>query len=114
MLFGTKEQESNYIDGILTMEGLEELILEGVMRGFRKLARGLNDGKMKKLKSLALRYLLDIASEDIVTIVSSLEHLEYLEIDDTHDIMGEVNEVTDALQEEFSQVVFTNLPLLNI
>ena len=46
--------------GILAMHGLEELILEGVMRGFRILVRGIKKGKIGKLKCLALRNLLDI------------------------------------------------------
>ena len=100
--------------GILAIHGLEELILEGVMRGFEMLARGIQEGKIGKLKCLALRYLLDIDMDDVVTIVNSLEQLEYLEIDDAHDIMAEIVDVTDTLQLEFPQVMFTNFPHLQI
>ena len=114
LLFVTKEQEDLYMTGILAIEGLEEMILEGVMKGFRMLARGIKEGKIRKLKCLALRYLLDIDKDDVVTIVNSLEQLEYMEIDDAHDIMAEIADVTDTLQLEFPQVMFTNFPHLQI
>ena len=99
---------------ILAIEGLEELILEGVMRGFRMLAKGIKEGKIGKLRCLALRYLLDIDMGDVFTIVNSLEKLEYLEIDDAHDIMAEIVNLTDTLQLEFPQIMFTNFPHLQI
>ena len=52
--------------------------------------------------------------EDVVTIVNSLEQLEYLEIDDAHDISAEIVDVTDTVQLEFPQVMFTNFPHLQI
>ena len=63
LLFGKKEQENLYITSILDIEGLEKLILEGVMSGFQTLARGIKEGKLGSLRCLALRMNLEIFLE---------------------------------------------------
>ena len=114
MPWAGREQEGLYMAAILDIPGLEELILEGFMWGFQTLSKGVRNGKLKKLKCLALRSLLVVGTENVVTIVESLKNLKYFEIDDSFDIEGEVKDVVAALQMEHPFKKFTSLPHLQL
>ena len=114
MPWAGREQEDLYMAAILDIPGLEELILEGFMWGFQTLSKGVRNGKLKKLKCLALRSLLVVDTENVFTIVESLKNLKYFEIDDSFDIEGEVKDVVAALQMEHPFKKFTSLPHLQL
>ena len=113
-IFGTWEQESVYVDSILDLDNLKELVVEGVLRGFQRFTIGIKNGKLRNLEKLALRFLLDISAEDIKTIVTSLRQLRYLEIDTTHDLLDEIKETLEGLGGLYPYILFTDLPRLNI
>lgn len=113
-IFGTWEQESVYVDSILDLDNLKELVVEGVLRGFQRFTKGIKNGKLRNLEKLALRFLLDISAEDIKTIVTSLKQLRYLEIDTTHDLLDEIKETLESLSDLFPYILFTDLPRLTI
>ena len=85
------------------------------MEGFKALrliAIGARSGKLGHLRQLALRRMMDYNLQYVRTVAARLPRLQYFEIDDTYDLVNEIEEIFISLSPLFENILFTSLPLL--
>ena len=106
------DYEAAIFIGIFSLSKLEALTLQG-FQALRMIAVGASSGKLRNLKKIALRRTMDYSLDDVKIIASRLPRLQYFEIDDTYDIVSEIEEIFSSVSPMFDKILFTSLPLLD-
>ena len=102
-------------NAVLRLSSLQDLILENFMvNGFHLLRKGIEVGRLCDLKRLALRSIFLRDPYAIVSILESIGHLDYLELDDTIDLDNEIGDAFESLKLMYPQTTFTTTPMLKI
>ena len=99
------------LSGVFKLKKLEVLTLEG-FKALRLIAIGARSGKLGHLRQLALRRMMDYNMEHVRVVASRLPRLQYFEIDDTYDLVNEIEEIFISVSPQFENILFTSLPLL--
>lgn len=99
------------LSGVFKLSKLEVLTLEG-FKALRLIAIGARSGKLGHLRQLALRRMMDYNLQYVRTVAARLPRLQYFEIDDTYDLVNEIEEIFISLSPLFENILFTSLPLL--
>ena len=99
------------LSGIISLGKLEVLVLEG-FQALRLIAIAARSGKLRNLKQIALRRMMDYNVEHVRLVASKLPELRYFEIDDTYDLGNEIEPIFCSLSPSFENIFFTSLPLL--
>ena len=99
------------LSGVFKLSKLEVLTLEG-FKALRLIAIGARSGKLGHLRQIALRRMMDYNIEHVRIVASRLPRLQYFEIDDTYDLVNEVEEIFISVSPLFKNIFFTSLPLL--
>ena len=103
--------ECTILSGIFSLGNLETLTLEG-FKALKLIAIGARSGKLVHLKQIALRRMMDYSLEHVRLVASKLTCLQYFEIDDTYDLLNEIDDIFFSLSASFENIFFTSLPLL--
>ena len=99
------------LSGVFKLSKLEVLTLEG-FKALRLIAIGARSGKLGHLRQIALRRMMDYNIEHVRIVASRLPRLQYFEIDDTYDLVNEIEEIFLSVSPLFENILFTSLPLL--
>lgn len=99
------------LSGVFKLSKLEVLTLEG-FKALRLIAIGARSGKLGHLRQIALRRMMDYNIEHVRIVASRLPRLQYFEIDDTYDLVNEIEEIFISVSPLFKNIFFTSLPLL--
>ena len=99
------------LSGIFKLSKLEVLTLEG-FKALRLIAIGARSGKLGHLRQIALRRMMDYNIQHVRVVATRLPRLQYFEIDDTYDLVNEIEEIFLSVSPLFENILFTSLPLL--